>query len=50
MEREVLLDGYREDQRYNMPTNCLVLQPFQRSQYLETSNPINTPIVFASMS
>lgn len=25
-------------------------KPFQRTQYLEINNPINTPIVFASMS
>jgi hypothetical protein len=27
-----------------------VFTPFQRIQYLEINNPINTPIVFASMS
>lgn len=34
----------------NMPGDCLVYAPFQRTQYFEINNPINTPIVFASMS
>ena len=50
--REVLLEGDRErDLRLQHTDRLLgISRLFQRTQYLEINNPINTPTVFASMS
>ena len=50
-KRGVAGGGQREDLRLqHAGQTAWYFAPFQRTQYLEINNPINTPTVFASMS